>query len=805
MNYKKTILLLFSFFVVFNYVYAQRVVRVGAFNFHPAIFKDSDGEVKGFYVDAFQEIETIENIQFVYVFGSWAEGLERIKNGEIDIMVSVAYNDERAKYMDYSSLPLLTVWGEVYTEKSSEIKGLLDLEGKTIAIMKADNNGKQFQILTEKLSIKCTYIEKTDFEQVFQLIASGEVDAGVVNNTFGTGKYQEYELRSSGIIFNPFDIFLTVGKNKNTDLLKLLDEYLHKWMHDANSIYNVSRQKWSHGKIGMIKYFPKWVYVVIYPSIGVLLILFIFILMLRYRVRIATSKIKKSEERFDLAMEASKDGIYDWNLLTNEIYYSPSWKRMLGYKDDELPNDFTIWEKLTEPADVKRSWEMQQKVINKELERFELEFKMKHKDGSWVDILSRAEAVFDENGKAVRIVGTHVDVTQRKEAEKNLVKALEKATESDRLKSAFLATMSHELRTPLNAIIGFSDIINGVSDITEIKKYNNTVNKSGNHLLSIVEDLFDITLIESGQTKIVINKENLANLLNDVYEITNNEKISLGKHNLALELIIPDACDKMTIHTDGSKLKQILINLLKNAVKFTSEGYIRFGYECEIIMDESYLKFFVEDTGIGIAKDKQVIIFEAFRQAEESYTKKYGGTGIGLSIAKKLTELLGGKIWVESEEEKGSKFCFILPLPIHKSDGCNERIGAIITKNLNFKTILIAEDDESSYEYLSTVLKDFTEEILWAKNGEQAVKICKENPSIDLILMDVNMPIMNGYEATKAIKKFRPNLPIIAQTAYAISGDMEKAIENGCDDYISKPIKKEELFMLLKKYLKKRS
>ncbi len=379
--------------------------------------------------------------------------------------------------------------------------------------------------------------------------------------------------------------------------------------------------------------------------------------------------------------------------------------------------------------------------------------------------------------------------------------ALEKATESDRLKSAFLATMSHELRTPLNAIIGFSDIINEDLTHEEIIRFCKNINTSGNHLLSIVEDLFDITLIETGKTKINKQEENLSVILKNIKEIVSIELKSMHKTHLKLQLINPMSDTDFKIITDASKLKQIIINLVKNAIKFTDEGHIKYGYTIEKSNDSSLLKFFVEDTGIGIRPEMHNSIFDVFRQADDTYTRRHGGTGIGLSISKKLTELFGGKIWVESEINKGSIFYFTIPLEnktiIHPEEKKEHRIDHVMNK-----TILIVEDDASSLEFLKTIINKYNIKILSTDNGVDAIQICKTNKSIDLVLMDINMPVMDGYTATKQIKKIRPNLPIIAQTAYAISGDREKSLEAGCDDYISKPIKRQLLYDLIDKYLK---
>ncbi len=263
--------------------------------------------------------------------------------------------------------------------------------------------------------------------------------------------------------------------------------------------------------------------------------------------------------------------------------------------------------------------------------------------------------------KMLEFVSDQISLSiHRKKGEDELKEALKKATESDRLKSAFLATMSHELRTPLNAIIGFSDIISEELNSEEIFKFNKNINTSGNHLLNIVEDLFDITLIESGETKLKNKKVDLNQILNDTHDMIKAELKKNHRETIELSLINPYKDKELSVNTDPSKLKQILINLLKNAIKFTAEGYIKYGYEIEN-KDDPDLKFFVEDTGIGIPKSKQGIIFDMFRQVEDSHTRTFGGSGIGLSISKKLTELLGGKIWVDSELGKGSIFYFTIP------------------------------------------------------------------------------------------------------------------------------------------------
>ncbi len=387
---------------------------------------------------------------------------------------------------------------------------------------------------------------------------------------------------------------------------------------------------------------------------------------------------------------------------------------------------------------------------------------------------------------------------------KELKEAKNKAEESDRLKSTFLASMSHELRTPLNAIIGFSDIIDDKVSKKQAQLYAKTINKSGNQLLGIVEDLFDITLIEAGQTKVIIDFVNIDRVFLELGEVMKVEQTLLKKEGVNISIIEPQKPISGDIKTDYIKLKQILINLLKNALKFTEKGSIKYGYNISLNNEIEELEFFVEDTGIGIPIEKRSVIFENFKQVTESHAKLYGGTGLGLAISKKLVELLGGRIWIDSAKRKGTKFYFTIPfikMPELKSS--TQELALVKEKGdrITKFNILIAEDEESSSEYLNVLLKQMGFESFLARDGFEVVEFIKSERDVDLILMDINMPGLSGFEATKIIKEMKPTIPIIAQTAYAISGDREKALEAGCDDYIAKPIRKDELKEKLQKFL----
>jgi PAS domain S-box-containing protein len=778
----------------------------------------------------------------------------------------------------------------------------------------------------------------------------------------------------------------------------------------------------------------------------------------------AKEKAEESEERFNLAMNASNDGLFDWNLETNQIYYSPGWKKMLGYDENELPNDFSVWENNVEPEDLKKSWEQHQKLISKQIDRFVMEFKMKHKDGYLVDILSRAEAFFNEDGKAVRMIGTHTDITQRKRADEKIIQqneflknvmaslthpfyvvdindytikmanpasgynldlnkttchalthntdvpcnksnhpcpveiikktlkptmvehihideagnrknmeihgypvfdksgnieqiieyslditerkkaedallrseaklsalfssmsemvvlhelvfdnegnpvdyritdcneaftritgitrenavgrlstevfgitnppyikeytfvaltgkpynyetyflpmdkyfsisvvspemnhfatvtnditehkraelllqdkseeiaaqneelhlanielneAKEKAEESDKLKTAFLQNMSHEIRTPLNGILGFSSLLHDDNlEKEEIKEYTEIISQSGRRLQEIINNVLDISKIETGQMILHNSTFSVNSMISKLFSF-----FSPSAEAKDIKLYFKSSLDNTNcqIISDETKLNQILNNLINNAIKFTNEGSIDFGYE----LDNKELKFYVKDTGIGIPAEYKNKIFERFTQVDLEITRGYEGAGLGLAISKGLVEMLGGRMWFDTEFGKGTTFYFTIPYT-HSTIVTNEIITIEMEDKLTKKiNILIAEDDYISYIYLSKVLKASDYNLILAENGQLAVDIIKTNPDINLVLMDIRMPVMDGYAATKQIKSIRPDLPIIAQTAYAFNEEREKILTTGCDDYLSKPIDKEKLLQII--------
>jgi PAS domain S-box-containing protein len=535
----------------------------------------------------------------------------------------------------------------------------------------------------------------------------------------------------------------------------------------------------------------------------------------------ADELLKKSEEKYRKIFENIQDVFYQSDLTGRIIEISPSIERYSGYKPDELIG-MKIEDVYLNPGD--RAELLRMLSVKGEIEDFII--RLKAKDNREFLVSANIHLLYD-GAKPIAIEGSLRDVTERiaaqeklKESEQLLRKqneeyvilneelkirneqilllnsqfkiAKEKAEESDRLKSSFLANMSHEIRTPMNGIMGFSTMLSDPSLPKETREsYVKIVDSSCDQLLHIINDVIDISKIETGQIDLTESSFALDELISAVisfYSHTSKEKgiklTDLSDYN--------NEVLRSIIIADRTKLRQVLDNLLSNSVKFTHAGEIVFKYS----IDNELINFEIHDSGIGIPAEYHSVIFERFRQVETSFTKKYGGTGLGLSISKAYVEKMGGKIWVNSEPGNGSTFTFNIPFkPAEQNDIPSKQN----LKNPGIKqgiTILVVEDEEINWLYLNEILKK-TAKTMHARNGEQALEHLKKYPEIDIILMDIKLPDINGLELTKIIKSLFPDVPVIAQTAFALSGDRELAIEAGCSDYITKPVNKAKLLEII--------
>ncbi|WP_299526113.1 PAS domain S-box protein [uncultured Lutibacter sp.] len=494
------------------------------------------------------------------------------------------------------------------------------------------------------------------------------------------------------------------------------------------------------------------------------------------------NKKLKEEDNLKKYLDENSDFVYECASKIKVLNVNNSTLGLLGVKTkEELINNLSSSFNSKSFDTLKEELLM---LANKET-KFKRETEFIRSDGKVITVFLE----FVLLGKS-RIIVSMNDITE-------LIEAKKKAEESDRLKTEFISNMSHEIRTPMNGIMGFSELLGDPDLIDEKRKYFvQIIKNSGKQLLQIIDDIIEISKLGTKQVKVYEESVNLNDLLLELFSIFDS-KAKENKTPLYLEKGLSDK--QSIILTDRSKLNKIVSNLLENALKFTNVGSIEFGYKLKNNEESSIVEIYVKDTGIGIKPEDQKLIFERFIRANKEDSKKVKGLGLGLSIAKENSLLLGGEISVESIVGKGTTFFITIPYkPVfNEIEITNEMLQ-------ERQTILIVEDEEVNYLYLDTLLKDVLKLnciILHAKNGKEAIDICKSNTAIDLILMDLKMPVMNGYEATKEIKKLYPSIPIIAQTAYSTNEEQEKAIIAGCNAFISKPITKESLFNIINKFV----
>lgn len=636
----------------------------------------------------------------------------------------------------------------------------------------------------------------------------------------------------------------------------------------------------------------------------------------------AEKALKASEERYELASAASDNGIWDWKVGTNEVYYSDQWKAQVGYLPDELENKFSTWENLLYPDDKERMVKSVQEFLANPTDYFIEEFRMVHKDGKPRWIKNRAAAVTDEKGNVTRMFGAHTDITlqkkaqdelrktdkmyrgiienatdgvvmigfdkkfkfasssalkmfgysneeiitaypdelthpddlktvletledtaknnnpntieyrflgkdqkyiwiestfsrsfdengnpaivinfrnieERKENERLLLEAKKQAEDANIHKNYFLANMSHEIRTPMNGVIGFSELLKADNlSKNQRNKYLNIIDGNAKQLLNLIDDIIDVAKIEANELRVIKGNCNITAMIDELEANFNQMAISNGKTDIEFKSYYDNKFKNLEIVTDCSRLRQTLSNLLNNAMKFTEKGEISFGFKVE----NSNIIFNVKDHGIGIPSNKVKEIFERFKQVNYSDNAKFGGTGLGLAICKGIVKLLGGEISVTSELKKGTEFVFNIPLINAKNTSSSSENIKNIDKKLTGKTILIAEDDIIVQFYYEEITSDLNANILFAQDGAKAVEMYKEHPEIDLILLDIRMPKLNGFEVMDKIFAIDQKAKIIAQTAYASNNEKTMCINKGCLDYLTKPILKDVFMKTLEKW-----
>ncbi len=503
--------------------------------------------------------------------------------------------------------------------------------------------------------------------------------------------------------------------------------------------------------------------------------------------RQALERLKSSEDRWELALKGNNDGLWDWNAVTNEVFHSARWYEMLGYQGSEVQGGDADWDKSIHPDDRTRVLGELQDHIERRTAFYSTEYRMRARDGSYKWVLARGQARWDADGRPLRMVGSHTDITERKLAEEALKAAKEQAEAANLAKSEFLANMSHEIRTPMAGVLGMIELALG-SDLTPRQRdFLETANSSGRSLLSLLNDILDLSKLEARQLDLGNEPFSLRACVFEAVDMFTAEAQSKGL-DLAYEVSedVPNG-----LIGDTQRLRQILLNLIGNAVRFTEVGSVRVRVRLSRLESaHAMLDFQVADTGIGIPGEKLDLIFKAFSQVDTSSTRRYQGTGLGLTISTRLVELMGGRIGVKSEVGRGAAFTVALKFALQTAV---ESVARQVTRTVIPKPalrILVAEDNVVSQKVISQLLRNDGHEVTVVGDGRAAATAV--DGSYDLVLMDVQMPEMDGLQATAAIRQAEKasgrRAVIVALTAHAMKGDREQCLASGMDDYLTKPV-----------------
>lgn len=537
-----------------------------------------------------------------------------------------------------------------------------------------------------------------------------------------------------------------------------------------------------------------------------------FLLRAQQRRSVAEASLKDTEQRFMLAIEGTQDGIFDWDIRNGKVFYSRRFFEMLGFERGAAVAPIQEFTELLHPDDAERAWAHINLYLDGGLAEYAQEYRLRHKSGRWLWVQSRAKALFDEEGKPYRMVGAHADITPIIRAQEKLQTEKHLAEEASRTKSEFLAHMSHEIRTPLTSISGIAEILARNMTNFDAKQRNlvSTLGASAAALKDLISDVLDFSKIESGD----IELDQQAFMLDELFE----EVVSMMSLR-ANEKGISFLCDYQSLQNreffgDRVRIRQICVNLVGNAIKFTDHGTVTVQAGIEDRSGNNFLRIDVVDTGIGIAAEDFDLVFERFKQADASVSRKYGGTGLGLPISRNLAVLMGGDIIVSSRLGVGSTFSLLLPVPaFNEKSGryvsgddlrkLNTDIRACLTADTR---ALIVEDYEGNIVFLSYMLDDLGLSYDVARTGAQALALWNTG-DYDVVLMDIQMPEMDGFSATREMRRIEQlknmrHTPVIGMTAHALVGDKDKCIEAGMDAYLSKPIVESDLKKELLKYLR---
>ncbi len=793
---------------------ADRELRfLGNHDLAPMIYATESGP-KGVVVDLAEEIIRRAGLKARVEAMDWSLAQEQLKHGEADALLQINSNPEREKIFDFSD-PLLESQLSIFRRVDRiDLQSMGSLKGRKVGV---ERSGYPYAMLKSKPEISLVIIPTWGLGM--RQVASGELDAVVVDRWVGELELSRLGLSNVVASHEPLErSYSAIAVQKgNEALLQQINQALAEMRKDGSFDEIISH--WSKYEVIHVTKSQKQLYM--FSVLGVLgclvlaTALFELLKLRAHRDRMLKVNAQLEEQneeltefaerldeesgRYELVIEGVDVGIWEWDIPSNQSIWSYRLFELLRLPPSEELDADAEWEQRLHPKDRQRIHDgVVHHLKTRRAYKEEVRVRCGDEQYRWFRICGKAR--FDEqSGRALKMAGSLEEISERKLAEAQLIEERNKAKVAEKAKSEFLANMSHEIRTPMNAIMGMAEMLAGMELGPEQEEMAQTIHGSAKALLCILNDTLDLAKIESGRVEFEQIAFDVLDVSRDVlrtFEIQSKQK------NLDLDMSVAPGLSVLRIG-DSGRIRQILMNLLSNAVKFTKEGRIHL----QLSGDEQQLHLAVTDTGIGIRKEKQEDCFNSFVQADSSTTREFGGTGLGLPISRMLARLMGGDLTLRSEEGEGCCFTLSLPLLPGPEAGDEEPARSDVRDAMKDSspaaklTILVVEDNAVNQRVAQMMLRKLGHEVHIASSGLDGLEqMNTQNP--DLIFMDCQMPLMDGYEATREIRKLKPAraLPIIAMTAHAMEGDREKCLEVGMNDYITKPISSESLQLMLEKW-----
>ncbi len=769
-----------------QWIASHPVVTLGSdYSWAPYDFVDKEGNHTGISEDFLQLIGKKSGLKFDVKTGVWADILAQMKEGEFDGLSCAVATAERKKYLSFSTPYMRMPLAIVIQDSRKGIKGIKDLKGKVVAVNKGSYLHEWLVEHHPEITLKLMSSNDASLEAV----SFSKADAYIGNIAVATYIIKTHYLSNLKIVDRietmNTEVSIAIAKD-NTMLMGIIEKTLQSI---SSAERKIIRDKWISLEYGL-----QIDYTLVYQILAIFLLFILATWYWHRKLSLEVMRRKEGEAQMSMLIDAIPLSVIVSNFEGSVLRANTFALRTFDISASDMYH-YNVMEFYANPMErneiislIQSQGKVEDRIV-----------KFKRLDRSEMSVMISIIPIMYDGKKS--LLSIMVDLTERIELEEHLREAKQSAEHANKAKSAFLANMSHEIRTPMNAIMGFTELLNEQMETPRLKSYTQTIKNAGTTLLTLINDILDLSKIEAGKLEInkkAVNVENLANEVSSIFSLTVSQK------GLSLIVDIDEDIPKSLL-IDGIRLRQVFVNLVGNAVKFTEEGYIKISihaFNVDEHLSKLDLEISIEDTGIGIPEKQRERIFLSFEQQEGQDDRKFGGTGLGLSISKRLVEMMDGSIFVQSEEEKGATFfVYLYGVDISSTHPLEEEQNSVEGGKICFKpaTLLIVDDIVDNRELIIQNFEKSAIRVITASDGLEAIaQYKKEKP--DLILMDIRMPNMDGYEATSKIKQLG-NVPIIALTASVMQDEYERKKSKDFDGYLRKPILQEDLFVALSQFL----